>query len=78
MNGSRWIPLPYLICLSLVSLLATSVSAALAAPTVWNDVAVLDLGGALRDLRGAFLLSTVALGCVLVALIESSLRDPSV
>jgi hypothetical protein len=77
MNGSRWIPLPYLLCIGLVSLLAASVAAAMAAPTVWNAVAVLDLGSALRELRGAFLLATIALGCVLVALVESSLHDPS-
>lgn len=77
MYGSRWVPLPYLVCIGLAALLAASVAAAVAAPTVWNDVAVLDLGGALHDLQGTFLLSIVALGCVLVALVESSLRDPS-
>jgi hypothetical protein len=76
MNGSRWIPLPYLACLALLALLGSSCTAAMAAPALWNDFAVLNLGAMLRDLQGPFLLGVVALGCVLAALLESSLRDP--
>ncbi len=77
MNGFRLIPLPYLVCLGLLALLGSSCSAAMAAPAVWNDFAVLNFGAMLRDLRGPFVLGGVALGCVLAALLESSLRDPT-
>lgn len=78
MDGSRWIPLPYLFCVGVMALLGASVTAAVAAPSAWNDFAVLNLAGMLRDLSGAFLFGLVALACTLAALVESSLRDRSV
>jgi hypothetical protein len=76
MDSSRWVPLPYLIGIGALALTGASWVAATQAAAVWNDVLALNLVGVLRDLQGAFLLAMLALGCAVVWLLETSLRQP--